>query len=150
MACRPDSPPSDPRPIVLFDGECGLCDRSVRFLLRHERQPRLHFAPLVSDLAQQLLRAGGKDPARFDSVVLVDAEGTHSHSTAALRLARYLRWPWRLGGLLLFVPRFIRDGVYNFIAHRRKKWFGTADICELAADVNPGQRQRILLGGGVE
>lgn len=139
------SPPPDPRPIVLFDGECGLCDRSVRFLLRHERQPTLQFAPLKSNVADRLLEAGGIEPGRFDSVVLIDSEGIHSHSTAALRLARYLRWPWRLGGLLLGVPRFVRDSVYNAIARRRKQWFGTADVCQLADDVAPDQRQRILL-----
>lgn len=137
-------PAFDPRPVVLFDGECGLCDRSVRFLLRHERQATLRFAPLASDLSRQLLLAAGLDPARFDSVVLVDAQGTHSHSTAALRLAGYLQWPWRLAGLLLFVPRLIRDSVYNFIAHRRKQWFGTADVCKLADDVTRAHRQRIL------
>lgn len=145
MTLHAPTPAPDPRPILLFDGECALCDWSVRFLLRHERAPILRYSPLQSDLAQRLLRQAGQDPSMFDSVVLIDAQGVHTHSTSALRLARYLHWPWRLAGLFLFVPRSLRDAVYNFISHRRKQWFGTADVCELASDVSEEQRQRILL-----
>ena len=115
-------------PLVLFDGRCHLCARSVRFVLRRERRPYHHFAPLESALAQRLLIKHGVS-SDIDAIVLVEGEHVYTHSSAALRLCTALRWPWKACTAFLVVPRCIRDAVYRWIAKRRYRWFGQSDTC---------------------
>ncbi|GMU36843.1 MAG: DUF393 domain-containing protein [Phycisphaerae bacterium] len=115
-------------PVLYFDGECGLCSRSVRWCLRHERRPMLRFAPLQG-ATYAAVDLPGK-PAGVETLVLVDAAGLHMKSEAVLRMLRYVGGPWtaaeRIGRL---IPRFVRDAVYQFVAARRYRWFGRAAVC---------------------
>lgn len=90
-----EAPPVDPReqPIVLFDGVCQLCAGVVRFAIARDPEARFRFAPLQSPLAQALLERHGCDPGALDTVVLVDGDGAHVRSSAALRIAAGLRGP---------------------------------------------------------
>ncbi|MDA0373146.1 MAG: DCC1-like thiol-disulfide oxidoreductase family protein [Planctomycetota bacterium] len=135
-------------PIVLFDGGCGLCSRTVRFLLRHDARGRMRFAPLGSGAAEGVLRARGVTLAELpDSVVVVDAAGVHVRSAAALRLASELRAPWSWLRVLAIVPRPLRDLVYRLVARNRVRWFGSADVCAMLA---PAERPRFLDGAWPE
>ena len=115
--------------VLIFDGCCNLCAGSVRFLLRHERGPTLRFAPLQSAAGARLLREFGFDPKEAWTVVLVSGGAAYVRSDAALRLAAHLRWPWRLLGACRFVPRPLRDGLYDALARRRFRWFGCTEAC---------------------
>lgn len=131
-------------PVVLFDGGCGLCSRTVRFLLRHDARGRMRFAPLGSGAAAAVLRTRGVSPADLpDSVVVVDAAGVHVWSTAVLRLAPELRVPWSWLRALAIVPRPLRDLVYRLVARNRMRWFGSADVCAM---LSPAERPRFLDG----
>ena len=132
--------PGTDHPIVLFDGECGLCSRSVQFILKRDPHGRFHFAPLQSAFAQELLRER-EVTLELESVVLIDGRRAFTRSTAALQIARGLRSPWPILGLMLAVPRPIRDGVYRLIARNRYRLFGRVDSCRLLA---PEQRDRFL------
>lgn len=127
-------------PVVLFDGTCNLCNGSVQFIIDHERAPTLKFASLQSDAARTLLGAE-LPPGDPESVMLVEDGRTYSHSTAALRIARYLRAPWRWLVVLVVVPRFLRDAVYRFIARNRYRWFGKSETCRVPT---PELRARFL------
>lgn len=122
------------RHIVLYDGECGLCQHSVQWLLDHDRTGMLLYAPLQGDTAAELL-ASVQLPDGLDSIIYVsESEGSMSvewYSTGILQLLHLLPLPWSLGRFFLWVPKFIRDGVYRFIARNRIKWFGNADSCRL-------------------
>ena len=122
------------RHIVLYDGECGLCQHSVQWLLDHDRTGMLFYAPLQGETAAELL-ASVQLPDGLDSIIYVsESEGSMSvewYSTGILQLLRLLPLPWSLGRFFLWVPKFIRDGVYRFIARNRIKWFGNADSCRL-------------------
>src|SRR6267143_616815 len=96
------------KPVVLFDGTCNFCDRSVHFVLDHERASDLVFAPLQSEAASELLKAAPPDVKGSDSVVLVEGGEVYTQSTAALRVARYLRAPWRWFRIFVLVPRPVR------------------------------------------
>lgn len=127
-----ERPQAVPRPLLLYDGECGLCARSVRFILDRERDERMQFAALQSDVGRQAARAHGLDPNVLSTLVLIDErERAHVRSSAALRAAKGLRLPWRWAPVFLIVPRLLRDAVYRFVARNRMRWFGSADSCRL-------------------
>jgi len=120
-------------PVVLFDGYCNLCDGTVRFLLAQDRDAVLRFAPLQSEAAHALLASATHRPDPLpDSVLLVDQNGVHARSEAALRIAAHLRAPWpQLAAVARLVPRALRDRVYDLIAARRVRWFGRREQCRL-------------------
>ena len=102
---------------------------------------RFRFAALQSEAGAAALRAAGRDPAGLSSIVLIDAEGVHDRSDAALRIAAGLRAPWPALALLRLMPVRVRDSVYDWIARNRYRWFGQRDSCALPA---PDQRARFL------
>jgi len=133
--------------LLLFDGECNLCNASVDFVLRHDRQQRFVFCTQQSPAASELLAAHGHSlPAlghEDDSVLLLTADGKlHDNSAAALRVGAELRWPlsW-LGNLGLAVPSSLRDAVYAYVGRRRYAWFGKSSTCRLPT---PAERSRFL------
>ncbi len=128
--------------VVLFDGECNLCNHSVQFILRRDPARRFHFAALQSAAAQSLLRQAGQAPTLLpDSVVLVEQAKVYTKSAAALRIARRLRGLWPLAAVFLLVPAFLRDGVYDLIARHRYRLFGKREACMLPS---PELRGRFL------
>lgn len=125
--------------ILLFDGECGLCDRGVRFVYRRDPGGRVRFAPLQGERGRALLRAHGLPEGALDTVVLVDGGKAYVRSAAALRVARKLRGAWPLLGLFWVVPRPLRDAVYDAVARRRHRLASAS--CALPP---PGLRARML------
>jgi predicted DCC family thiol-disulfide oxidoreductase YuxK len=116
--------------IILFDGVCNLCNGSVRFILKWEKEPCFQFASIQSETGQDLLEWCGLARSFSQAIVLIDRGNIYLGSTAALRVGRQLRFPWSLiSSVGLIVPRFIRDGVYKQIAAHRYQWFGKSDIC---------------------
>ena len=127
-------------PVLFFDGECGLCNRSVRWLFRRDRRRVLKFAPLQGEVAARTIDALPHDIREW-SIVLWDEEGIHYESDAALRAVAAVGGLWRLAGGLLLVPRVIRNGVYRFVARNRIRWFGRVASCEL---LSAEDRARLL------
>jgi predicted DCC family thiol-disulfide oxidoreductase YuxK len=119
------------RPVVLFDGACKLCHGAVRFVTRHDRAGRFDFTALESETGARLLRERGHGPALGEPETLVLIEGTqvYTGSDAALRIARSLDGAWPLLGLLVLVPRPIRDAAYRLVARWRYRWFGRVGAC---------------------
>lgn len=132
---------SDAQPLLLYDGECGLCERSVQFTIRHNSKQNVRFAALQSDVGQRALEAAGLPAEYRDSLVLVDDARTHLKSKGAIRLARHLDWPWRALGATKVIPRPVRDWAYDFVAKRRFRWFGRVEACRLPT---PQERARFV------
>ena len=118
-----------PQRVLLFDGECNLCNGSVKFIIDHDPHGRYKFAPLQSAAGRTLMRAHDLNPDQLGSVVLIEGKAAHLKSDAALRVAGGLGGAWSLVYALIFVPRFIRDAVYMFVARNRYRWFGKRDEC---------------------
>ena len=102
--------------IILFDGECGLCARAVRFLGDRDSKGVFRFVPLRSDVARRLLEEYGPE---MD--VLIEGGRALVKSDAILRALCLLGGPWRVAGMLFLVPRGLRDGVYDAVA-RNRRW----------------------------
>ena len=120
------------RPIILFDGVCNLCNSAVQWVIERDKEERFYFASLQSDAARQELEElmGAEEiDALPDSIVLLDSEGVHTRSAAALRIARALGSRYALLRLGVVLPRPIRDAVYDLIARNRYRWFGRRDTC---------------------
>ena len=118
-------------PILFFDGVCNLCNGAVQTVLLNDRRGELRFASLQSALAARLLPPAGVDPSRLDSLVLYQNGRAHTHSDGALLTARLMGGYFAYFDYLRFVPRFIRDTAYDFIARNRYRWFGRAEACML-------------------
>ncbi|MEC5423518.1 thiol-disulfide oxidoreductase DCC family protein [Virgibacillus sp. C22-A2] len=126
--------------LVLFDGECNFCDRSVQFIIKRDKNARYKFASLQGDAGQEIIRQH-QVPAEMDSLILVENNSCYYKSSAALRICRNLTGGWKLLSLLLLVPKPIRDYLYEIIARNRYKWFGKRDSCTLPS---PEIRKRFL------
>jgi len=127
--------------VVLFDGVCNLCNGSVRFIIARDPAARLRFAALQSQAAQRLLVECGIRGPLPDSVALIEDGCVYTRSAAALRIARYLSFPWPLMWVLMPVPRALRDLIYDWIARHRYRWFGRRDACMIPT---PELRARFL------
>lgn len=107
--------------IVLFDGECNFCDRSVQFIFRHDPKGRFRFASLQSETGRKILQQYGLENIGLSSMVLIKNGKAYLKSGAALRIAQYLNGLWPLLVAFLAVPPFIRNFIYDQVAKRRHK-----------------------------
>lgn len=117
--------------ILLFDGVCNLCNGAVNFIIDNDPKGHFQFAALQSDFGQQKLAALGFDQAVFDSLVLLQEDEVFTKSSAALRIAKQLKFPYPLLYVFIILPPFLRDAVYNLIARNRYKWWGKRDSCRM-------------------
>ena len=117
------------QPVLLFDGHCHLCSGAVQFILKHESEPVLLFAPLQSAYALRLLSKLTVPEAPGNSLVLVENDRVFERSDAAIRICNYLTYPWKILATLKIIPRAIRNLVYDFIARKRYRWFGRSEQC---------------------
>lgn len=128
--------PSPSQTLVLYDGVCGLCNRLVAFLLRHDRRDQFRFAPLQSEFAQTLLHGHALNTSDFDTVVVLadfgkPAERALTRSQAALWAVGQLGGIWKLFAIAQIVPHRLREALYLFVARRRYQVFGKYDECPL-------------------
>lgn len=114
---------------ILFDGVCNLCNGAVQFVIRRDKKKYFTFASLQSEEGQRLLKKFDLPSTDFNSFVLIENDKSFTRSAAALKVSKKLNglWPGLYG--FMIVPKFIRDGVYNWIAKNRYKWFGKKDAC---------------------
>lgn len=123
-------PTAPEHPLILFDGDCNLCNGSVQFVLKRDAKATFQFASLQSEAGRGALAlvASLDQP---DSIMLIRAGKLHIKSSAALGIARGLRWPWPLLSVFWLVPSRLRDFVYDWIARNRIRWFGKPEHCWL-------------------
>ena len=115
--------------VLLFDGVCNLCEGSVQFVIRRDPHAQFRFAALQSEAARRILSDLGLPTDQVETMVLIEGGRALTRSTGALRVARRLSGLWPLLYGFIIVPRFIRDGVYSWIARNRYRWFGRKDHC---------------------
>lgn len=126
--------------IILFDGECNFCNKSVQFIIKRDPNGLFKFASLQSDIGKELLRKYNA-PNNIDSFVLIEANKCYFKSSAGLRICRNLIGAWKLLYFLLVIPSPLRDFLYGIVAKNRYKWFGINKSCML---LSPEERKRFL------
>lgn len=116
--------------MILYDGVCALCNGAVRWLLEQDRRGEFRFAALQSEYARRELRARGIDPEALDTMYLLADGRVWSRSAAALEIGRRFGGKWRWAARVARVfPRFVRDGIYNWVARRRYRAYGKYEAC---------------------
>jgi predicted DCC family thiol-disulfide oxidoreductase YuxK len=119
-------------PILFYDGVCGLCDRLVQFVLRHDRRARFRFAALQSAAAAQTLAHFGKDPDELDTVYVLTEDGRLLQKARAIFfILRALGMPWSLGAVFGILPMVVSDWFYDRVAKNRYRMFGKRESCRL-------------------
>lgn len=134
---------ADQGPILFFDGTCGFCNASVRWVERHDRRRSLRFAPLQGS-TYATLEAPGK-PEDLSSLVLINQGRLFVRSAATVRMLRLMGGIWRaLGAALWLVPLPIRDAAYRQIARRRHRLMTSPETGAACAAPSDGLRARML------
>jgi predicted DCC family thiol-disulfide oxidoreductase YuxK len=129
------------QPVILFDGVCNFCNSSVNFVIKKDKKAVIQFAPLQSEKGRLFLRQFNLPPFEMKSFIFIEDGKMYMQSTAALRVCRYLKGLWPLCYGFIIVPKFIRDGIYNWIAKNRYKWFGVREQCMIPS---PDVRSRFI------
>ena len=135
-----EAPSSQQGAIIVFDGICVLCNRWVRFLLKHDRHGRYRFAAMQSSAGRALLLAHGLDADDPASFLLVENGRAWTDTDAIRRVLVGLGGPWRVAEAMRLLPRQLRDPLYRWLARNRYHWFGTT-TCHLPTEA---QRARFL------
>lgn len=115
--------------IVLFDGVCNLCNSSVQFIIKRDKKKQFRFASLQGNYGQAFLKKYNLPADNFNSFILLEDDKVYTRSTGALRMLKHLGGGWNMFYGFIILPKFIRDGVYNWVARNRYKWFGKRDEC---------------------
>jgi predicted DCC family thiol-disulfide oxidoreductase YuxK len=104
--------------ILKFDTTCLLCNRTVQFILRHDKKDVFLFDALKTGEYEGI-----------DSVILIHQGQTYFYSTAVLKVFALLGGWWKILLIFIIIPVSWRDGLYKLIAKNRSKWFGKTDTC---------------------
>jgi len=116
--------------LILFDGICNLCNSSINYVIKHDKNNAFMFAPLQSEAGKDIINHFNLDTSKTDSILLYSEEkGLKIKSSAALAIASKLGFPRNLLVVFYVVPTFIRNWVYNYVAKNRYKWYGKKDAC---------------------
>ena len=120
--------------IIIFDGVCYLCDASIHFILRQDKQQYFVFTPLQSQYAQDLMHQYAVAHLVEDTFILIKRGECYLRSDAALEISKSFTGAWRWLHYLKVVPRPIRDFMYSLIAKNRYRIFGRSNSCILPSE----------------
>ncbi|MFO8066884.1 MAG: DCC1-like thiol-disulfide oxidoreductase family protein [Bacteroidales bacterium] len=127
-----------PKHIVFFDSVCNLCHGSVKLIVKNNNKKDIYFTGMFSTTANRLLPLAPQSVRQSDSIIFYTNGRWFHKSTAALKIAQHLRFPWNAFSILLILPAGLRDSLYDWIARNRYQWFGTKQSCKIPA---PGHQK---------
>ena len=119
------------QPIIIFDGVCNLCEFSVRFIIKNDRQEKFKFVAAQSQRGMDFQRLYGVDTLMDGSVILLKDNQAYVKSDAAVEIAKDLDCPWNVLQIFKFIPKSARDFIYSIILKNRYRWFGKKNECLL-------------------
>ena len=121
--------------IVLFDGICNLCNSSVSLLIKYDTENNLHFAAQQTDSGKRLMKQYGIE-GENQSVILISGDKVFYKSDAIIEISKQLKgWP-RILKYGHFIPKGIRNVVYDLVAKNRYRIFGKRDFCSIPTPAN--------------
>lgn len=121
--------------IILFDGVCNLCESSVQFIIKRDKNDVFRYAALQSETGEKLLAERNIDSNEIDSIILIEPNvAYYTKSTAALEIGKNLKGLRTISSILLWLPESFRNIVYDFIAKNRYKWYGKKADCMIPTE----------------
>ena len=126
--------------IILFDGTCAFCERSVRFVATRD-DGYFRFGASQNPEGQALLAQYGAGADSAGTMILIEDGEISTRSTAVLKIAKRMSAPWRWAAVFLWVPRPARDAIYRVVAANRHRIAGRANACEVPP---PEIRKRLI------
>ncbi len=116
--------------IILFDGVCNLCNGAVQFVIKRDKKDVFRYAALQSEIGERMVAERGIDTSKTDSIILVEpGVAYYTKSDAILEITKAFGGLWSLFGIFQWLPRGLRNVVYDLVARNRYKWFGRKDQC---------------------
>ncbi len=116
--------------LILFDGVCNLCNASVQYIIKNDKNDVFLFTALQSEVGLGIIKQFNIDTKKTDSILLYsEKKGIYYKSTAALKIASQLGFPLNLMSVFLVAPAVIRNWVYDYIAKNRYQWYGKKEEC---------------------
>ncbi|MBP6557252.1 MAG: thiol-disulfide oxidoreductase DCC family protein [Flavobacterium sp.] len=116
--------------IILFDGVCNLCNTSVQFVIRHDKNDIFRFVALQSDLGLKIITHIGIDTKNTDSIILYEpGKAYYNKSEAAFQIIKEFGGIYSLLRILSIFPKFISNAVYDYVAKNRYQWYGKRETC---------------------
>ena len=117
-------------PILLFDGDCKICNFWVQFIQKRKPRKKFEFTPLQSQKGKLLLE-DYKINSSIDSIVFIWKNKAHIKSGAAFQIIKQFGFFWQISLIFWLIPKPIRDWVYDLIAKNRHRFFATKNECEI-------------------
>ena len=118
-------------PIILFDGVCNFCNRTINIILKYDKVAHFQFAASQSNAAIDIMQAFKIEQIAIASVILIDNEKVYTKTDAVIQIATHLKgWP-RLFTGLKFIPKSLRDFAYDLVAKNRYAIFGKRETCRI-------------------
>jgi len=115
--------------VILFDGVCNLCNGSVNWIIRHDKQNQFKFSSLQSEYGQNKVKELLLQENYMNTVILEDNGKIYLRSEAVIQVLKQLGGIYSISQLFYLVPTFIRDFFYKIVASNRYKWFGKKESC---------------------
>ena len=119
--------------LVLFDGDCAACSSIIRFLEKNDKAREIKFITLNSDLGIRLMESLPPVALEADSIIVLLDGRFFIKSDAIIRLAKYLKWPWKMTSIIRILPLSFRDSLYNLMARNRYIFNKKKAKCRLSA-----------------
>lgn len=119
--------------IIFFDGICNLCNGSINFILKRDRNNQFLVGALQDDFSKKILSFYTIHPDYMESLILLEGSNLYIKSSAALRIAKKLNGLWPVFYIFIAIPQGIRDRIYDWIGRNRYRWFGKKNTCRVAS-----------------
>jgi predicted DCC family thiol-disulfide oxidoreductase YuxK len=128
--------------IVLFDGVCNLCDASIQFIIKYDKKDIFRFVSIQSDLGKTILNHIGLDSSKIDSIILFVPDTDYRiKSQAVFSILKDFDGLFCVFYYFLFLPKFVTNTLYDFVARNRYKWYGKKELCLIS---NPELQAKFL------
>lgn len=128
--------------IILFDGICNLCDATVQFIIKHDKNDIFRFVALQSDLGKKIINHIGLDTSKTDSIILYEPGHAYYYKAeAALKIAKELGGVYSFLTVFSIFPNWLTNRVYDYVASNRYKWYGKKEECMIPT---PGMKAKFL------
>ncbi|WP_412476221.1 thiol-disulfide oxidoreductase DCC family protein [Flavobacterium sp. TBRC 19031] len=120
--------------VVLFDGECNFCNKTVLFIIKYDTNNIFHFASQQSDIGRQLLKDFGYQSKSTQTIILINNKTLHEKTDAIIEISKQLTGFPRILIPLQIIPKKLRDFFYDLFSKYRYSIFGKKTDCEIPAN----------------